>query len=157
MEMSRGITIETTKTFVISSAYILVLSFYMKTAARPATTKAIVDSIAGVIALDATGTLGAVVALFDAPGLMEPAVPFGAVMFDIVALLQTTLAHNDAFDMDEGSPGCESPVDQSVTGFDVWFHTQHGSPSSWPFVWPSPSESIMHSDVTHCSPSASKS
>jgi hypothetical protein len=38
---------------------------------------------------------------------------------------------------------------QRVTGLVVMTHWQHGSPSSCPFVWPSPSESAMHSALVH--------
>jgi hypothetical protein len=50
------------------------------------------------------------------------------------------------------SPGCDNMVVRKPVGFGlVGVHRQHGSPSSWPLVMPSPSESIMHSALFHCS------
>lgn len=53
------------------------------------------------------------------------------------------------------TPGCVMPV--SNWGTNPGSHTHSGSPSSWPFVLPSPSESIVQSARDHLCPLAAKS
>lgn len=58
----------------------------------------------------------------------------------------------------EASPGWLRSVRRSSTESALsTVQTQHGSPSSWPLVRPSPSESVSHSSLVHSKPWALKS
>jgi hypothetical protein len=76
----------------------------------------------------------------------------GAVVIVAVEppVAQSSDFHNDASATLAFTPGSESPVTRS--GVAPVVHTQHGSPSSWPFVWPSPSESAWQSASVHLLP-----
>jgi hypothetical protein len=66
-------------------------------------------------------------------------------------------AHRLGSDVLEASSGCETPSVHCTTGFVSISHSQQGSPSSWPFVWPSPSVSASHSSLVHLLPAAENS
>jgi hypothetical protein len=68
---------------------------------------------------------------------VQGSTPFGHVM-----PVQTR------FVMDAALPGLEIRV--VFAGALPSAHTQQGSPSSKPFVWPSPSLSFVHSETVHC-------
>eukprot|EP00962_Isochrysis_galbana_P029106 scaffold9276_cov112-Isochrysis_galbana.AAC.3 len=53
-----------------------------------------------------------------------------------------------------GSPPCAKPT--SAASSAPILHTQHGSPSSRPLLWPSPSVSISHSSLLQTSPASRK-
>jgi hypothetical protein len=75
---------------------------------------------------------------------------------DAAADPQATFAHRLSSDVLDESSGCETPSVQSTTGFVSISHSQHGSPSSWPFVWPSPSVSASQSSLVHLLPASEK-
>lgn len=109
--------------------------------------------VAGAFVLAGAGELLAVGAVVvDAPA----EVGAGAGVVAAAPPSHDTLAHNDGSDSMVASPGCETPVVHSTALFGPATNVQHGSPSSWPFVWPSPSESAAQSSAVHRRPAASK-
>jgi hypothetical protein len=70
---------------------------------------------------------------------------------------QVTLAQSEESEVSEASPGCETPSVHCTTALVSTTHSQHGSPSSWPLVWPSPSESCAQKSAVHSWPADAKS
>lgn len=92
--------------------------------------------VAGVV-VEALGL--AVVELGDGDG----------VLYTAVVPTHVIRAQSDESDFSVASPGCETPVVQSTTSLEPWTQAQHGSPSSWPLVCPSPSVSAWQNSVVH--------
>lgn len=74
----------------------------------------------------------------------------------LVSASQLMFAHKLGSDVSVASEGWETPVVQHGASPELSVHTQHGSPSSWPLVCPSPSVSAWHSDTVHSLPAFSK-
>lgn len=94
------------------------------------TAGALVVDEAAAASVDVTG---------DAVGAAASLVPVESEVAVVDEPPQFTFAHKLGSDVLDASLGCETPVVQR--GVAPTVHSQHGSPSSWPFVWPSPSVS----------------
>ncbi|GMF62043.1 unnamed protein product [Phytophthora fragariaefolia] len=75
---------------------------------------------------------------------------------EVGVVLQMMFAHKLGSDVLVASLGCDTPVVHRTTALVVAFHSQQGSPSSWPFVWPSPSVSAIQRATVHFFPALEK-
>lgn len=100
-----------------------------------------------VVELGAFVVVGDVVVVLGVE-VVEPGEGDG-VLYTAVVPTHVISAHRDESDFNVASPGCETPVVQSTTSLEPLTHAQHGSPSSWPLVCPSPSVSAWQNSFVH--------